>query len=100
MIDYEKIDDSQVEELIESLSDFVIERGLEAPAVLFLEMNKPLGFVASQFTIMASPFAALLFGIDKIGQFSKLLSKRESIEELITRIENKAASKNKPVEQE
>lgn len=100
MIDPEEIDESQVDGLIEELSNLVITRGLETPAIMFLEMNKPLGFIASQSVIVASPFLAPIFGLDKLGQVSKLLSNRDYLEKLITTIEKKASNKDKPSEKE
>ena len=76
--------------LIDSLAEKVVARRLETPAVLFLEMHKPLSFLASQTMLVAMPFLAPLIGGQRVADMSKLLQKRENIELLITRIETMA----------
>jgi hypothetical protein len=72
---------------IEKVASGVVKRGLETPMVLFLEMHKPLSFVASQGLIVTSPFVAPFVGIDNVQMLSKLIEKRENIELLVQRIE-------------
>jgi len=60
---------------------------MAAPAVLFLELNKPLSFVASQSLIVLTPFLAPFLGLENVHRYSRLLEKRENVELLIERIE-------------
>lgn len=78
-------------EVIESLAKKIAGRRLEMPAVLFLEMHKPLSFVASQSLLVAMPLLAPLFGAQGIADLSKLLAERDSLEMLIRRIEEISA---------
>jgi len=42
--------------VIEKLARAIVARRLEAPATLFLELNRPLGFIYSQAAFFARPF--------------------------------------------
>lgn len=80
--------------LIEKIATAVARRGMETPAILFLEMHKPLTFVASQSLVVVSPFIAPFVGMDNMAAAAKLLESRENIELLIARIEEKVASRS------
>ena len=43
---------------------------MEAPAVMFLEMHRPLSFVGSQALIVGSPFLGPFVGIEKVQVIS------------------------------
>lgn len=73
--------------LINSISEKVVSRRLETPAVLFLEMHKPLSFLASQAALVAMPFLGPLVGAKGMTDLSKLLADRNNVDMLITRIE-------------
>ena len=75
------------EQLVEDLAQKVHKRQLYAPAILFLEMHKPVAYLASQSLILGSGFLAPLFGPKNVQQISKLFEKRENIELLVRRIE-------------
>jgi len=83
----EPLSEERKEELIEALARFVVERGLAAPAVLFLELHCPLAFVGSQAGIVFSPFLVALFGFQRVDEYTQLMSERENWDRLIERIE-------------
>lgn len=85
-----EIGDEERDRLIEKVAAGVVQRRMETPAVLFLEMHKPLTFFASQGLIMASPFVGPFVGIENLRVVSKLLERRENVERLIQRIEELA----------
>lgn len=87
--------EEQIKSLIDSLANKIAERKLENMAVLFLEMHKPLAFITSQSLLVAMPLLGPLIGTEKLTDFSKLLSKRENIELLISRIEEIAVETEK-----
>lgn len=87
--------DEQKNEVIESLAKKIAGRRLEMPAVLFLDMHKPLSFIASQSLLVAMPFLAPVFGAQSISDLSKLLAERDNIETLIRRIEEMSAEMDK-----
>ena len=79
--------------LIEKIATGVIRRRMETPAILFLEMHKPLSFIASQGLIVASPLIAPVVGFDNVQIATRLLEKRDNVERLIRRIEDMAAER-------
>ncbi len=85
----------QRDEVIERLAKKIAGRRLETPAVLFLDMHKPLSFVASQSLLVAMPFLAPFFGAQGVADLSKLLAERDNVETLIRRIEEMSAEMDK-----
>lgn len=83
----DELTDEQRDAILERIAQEIVRRGMAAPAVLFLELNKPLSFVASQSLIVLTPFLAPFVGIDNVHRYSQLLEKRENVERLIERIE-------------
>lgn len=73
----------------DTLADFVVKRGLEVPAMIFLESHKPLSFLASQSLVVTLPFIAPFFGSQNVGRLSRFLQKRENVDLVITRIEER-----------
>lgn len=62
---------------LENLAAWVFGRGLSAPAIVLLEIIKPLSFVSSQLLLILDPL------IGKVGrQYAWLLEDRQNIEQL------------------
>ncbi|HZP85165.1 MAG TPA: hypothetical protein VFB21_26315 [Chthonomonadaceae bacterium] len=85
--------DSARDAMIESLAQKVARRNLHLPAILFLEMHRPLTFFASQGLLLSSGFLAPLFGPQNVQRYAKLLESRENVERLLQRIEELAEGK-------
>ncbi|GBC95805.1 hypothetical protein HRbin16_01602 [bacterium HR16] len=83
----DELSDEERDAILERIAQGIVRRGMAAPAVLFLELNKPLSFVASQSLIVLTPFLAPFVGIDNVHRYSRLLERRENVERLIERIE-------------
>ena len=86
-------DEASPEELsamIDELARKVVSRRMETAAVLFLEMHKPLAFLAGQSIIVVSPFLVPIFGPDGVRRYQQVLGSRENVELLIRRIETLA----------
>src|SRR5215813_7998348 len=81
--------------IIHRIADGIVRRRMETPAILFLEIHRPLSFIASQSLIATSPFVAPFIGIENVQIASQLLADRENVERLISRIEEMALSLNK-----
>ncbi|MCW5937994.1 MAG: hypothetical protein KIT11_11885 [Fimbriimonadaceae bacterium] len=79
----------ETDRLIEKVADEVAKRGMEVPAVFFLEMHKPVMGIAAQGTIAFSPFLVPFLGFDAINDYSRLMRNRAALERLISRIEEK-----------
>ena len=73
--------------LIDKIARQVTSRGMQIPAILLLEMHKPLAFLAGQGLLVSSGFLAPIFGPKNVQQYSRLLESRDNIERLIRRIE-------------
>lgn len=74
-------------EMIEKLAGEIHKRRLETPAILFLEMHKPLAGLASQSLVVFSPFLIPFVGIGNIDDYSQLAGDRGAVEALVTRLE-------------
>jgi len=84
--------------LVESMAQAVARRGLQTPALLFLECHRPLGFLASQCTLLASPFVLMVAPQARTEALVALLDDPAAVEQLITRIE--ALSQPQPAAKE
>ena len=79
------------EEIIEKLARAVVARRLEAPAALFLELNRPLGFLLSQATFFARPFLGVLLPVGDVEAAAEVLDDPVALDRLIDRIESVSA---------
>ena len=77
------------ERLLDRLSEFVVTRRMTVPAILFLESIKPLSFLGSQALYFFEPMVRALFTIPEYERFAALLERRENIEVLLVKIEEK-----------
>ena len=73
--------------IIEAVAERVAKMRLAAPAILFLEMHKPLNFLASQAVTFVSPVFAAFFGAARMDEVAAFLRERENIEALVDRLE-------------
>ena len=90
------LSEEELNAAIDSVAKKIVDRRLEVAAVLFLEMHKPLSFVASQGVLVAIPMLGPLIGAQRMADISKILRERANIETLISRIEDMAAEKTEP----
>lgn len=79
--------------LIDQVAGQIVRRRMETPAILFLEMNKPVSFIASQGMVALSPFVAPFVGFQNVRLASRLFEDRQNVERLIRRIEDLAAER-------
>ena len=63
------------------------KRRLETPAIMALELHKPLANVGANALVVLAPFAVPFFGFDGVHDASRLLRKRSNVEKLIQRLE-------------
>lgn len=73
--------------LLEKLAQWVVNRNLTTPAILFLETGKPLNFLGSQLLIAFSPFIQAFFKGEQYLKVALILEKDENVELLIELIE-------------
>jgi hypothetical protein len=60
--------------------------GLTAPAVVFLELHRPVAFAAGQFAIFFQPLVGFVIGDQNALRFSDWLSDEDCIARLIQRL--------------
>jgi hypothetical protein len=85
--------EQHAEQLLEKAARVVVERGMEVPAILFLEMHKPLANLIGHAVWVTLPVWALFFGVATTNALGALLSDPERIERLIQRIEELSAER-------
>lgn len=83
--------------------DFVTARvhkyGLEMPAILFLEINRPLAGLAGQAAYLFTPLFGAFLGLDKVERYASLIGDRSALDELINRLDesrDNRAGKRRP----
>ncbi len=60
---------------------------MSVPAVFLLESSKPLSFVGGQFLHFLSPIVHTVLDASELDRLAILLERRDTVEELICRIE-------------
>ena len=85
----EPLPDAEREELLEKLATQVVRRGLSVPAIVALEMHRPLAFTFSQGLIALTPLFGPLIGLHRMQTLGRLLAEPDGVEALIRRIEDK-----------
>ena len=78
--------------IINRIADEVIKRELETVTIMFLESVKPVSYIGSQFSLaFLAPFS--VFG-DLGLDYAKFFEKRENVEKLLKRIEERVKLKD------
>jgi len=72
--------------LIDRVCGEVVRRRLAAPALLALEMNRPLNYLSAQVLQFFHPFLTVLVDPAGYEQFTRFLERRGSIDYLVERI--------------
>jgi hypothetical protein len=85
------------ERLLDRIAQGVVRWEMTVPAIFLLESSKPLNFVGSQFLHFLSPIIHTLVDAKELDRFALMLEKRDTLEELIVRIERADQEKPKPV---
>jgi len=82
-------------ELLDRIAAEVVRRGLVTPAVFFIELNRPLSFLAGQAAHVLFPFLAPLFGIGTARQLAELLEDPANVDRLLKKMERLAMSEQR-----
>ena len=67
----------------------IVRRGVAVPAIIALEMHRPLAFTLSQLTITLAPLFGPLLGVQRLQTLNRLLAEPDGVEALVRRIEDK-----------
>jgi hypothetical protein len=82
------LDASRRQQLIDRFARRIAGLGMTAPAVLFLEMHKPLAFMGAQLLFAAQPFLGVAFNETELRDFATIIEDRGGVEEVIDRLES------------
>ena len=77
--------------LLERVADAVVNRGMAAPATVFLESLGPMNFLGSQALYFLTPIMEWAFNLKEVEQVARLLERRETISRLLALIDTKSA---------
>lgn len=88
--------DDERERLIDSVAQEVVRRGLSVPAILALEMHRPMAFVLGQGVVAAIPLIGPLLGLERMRGAARLMTAPGGIEALIRRIEDLTVERDAP----
>lgn len=72
---------------LELIARGIRARGLALPAVLLLEMHRPLGNLVREAANLGAPFLSMLVGPRQTASFREALSEPRAVERLITLLE-------------
>ena len=86
----EELTQEETDRLLDKAAHEIRKRRMETPAILALEMHKPLTGIASHAVVAFSPFMIPFFGYDGVHDMSRLLKDRRNVERLIQRLESPA----------
>jgi len=76
--------------LLDRLAARVVESRMEVPAILALETGKPLSVLAGQAMNFFEPMVQSLLSLPDYRRWAALIERRDAIEALILRIEQRA----------
>ncbi len=72
---------------VETIASAIRARGLEMPAILFLEMHKPLISLGRALAPLCAPVLGLALGSERVSQITSLLDSPRAVELLIAKLE-------------
>jgi hypothetical protein len=78
---------TQSEQLIEHLTEQISRWRLSAPAILLLQVTRPLGFIASQGLLLCQPLLSFVYDAPRVADYAELLADRASMDRLVARLE-------------
>lgn len=91
---FSKITSEDENEVIEKLANFIVKKGMEIPATMFLEIFKPMAFVGTQMGLVGLfPILALMG--ESGFKFLRVLEKPENLERVLKRIEELVEKRKK-----
>jgi hypothetical protein len=84
--------------LMERVADAVVQRGMAAPATVFLESMGPMSFLGSQALHCLTPIIEFAFNAKEVEQVARLLERRDTLCRLVALIDTKSAAKRAPTQ--
>jgi hypothetical protein len=87
------LEKEEEEKIISDLAKAVGKRELETPAILFLDMHKPLAYMGGHAMVATAPFVAPFLGTDQTEGWSRLMATPGGVERLIQKLEEQRAAR-------
>ena len=84
----DEIPEDEQQALLEKVAKQIVKRRLTVPAVMALEICKPLNFLGSQALIAFNPFVQSIFNSADYQKFALIIEKDANVESLIRLIED------------
>ena len=86
------LDTQRRDELIEQLSQRAARLGMTSPAILLLEMHKPLAFLGAQLVWATQPLLQGWWRDQDLRDLARLLEDRAGVDALIERLSANASA--------
>ena len=86
-------DQVQSEQLIEHLTEQISRWRLTMPAILLLQVTRPLSFIASQGLLLCQPLLSFVYDAPRVADYAELLADRASMDRLVARLEEEERSR-------
>ena len=83
-----KFSSEELDEFINSLAKLIVSKQMSAPAIMTLEMAKPLSLVGQSTLMLFGPLLDLIFDSVKMEKFQAVIGDRNRIEQLMNTIED------------
>ena len=83
------------DEIIEWLAKQIVKRGLSTPAVIFVEMSRPISFIGSQAVQFFSPFINVALNSHLSSEIALIMEDRKNIDRLLDRLEELTAEQDR-----
>jgi len=81
---------------IDRLCRTIHQRRLTPPALIFLEMSRPLNYLGAQALHFLEPIATAVFSKDEYRELSTFLERRDAVELIARRLEELESGKASP----
>ena len=82
----------QSEQLLERLSRQICRWRLALPAIVLLQVTRPLSFIASQTLLLCQPLISAFYEAPQITGYADLLADRANLDRLVARLEEDSRS--------
>jgi hypothetical protein len=82
----------QSEQLLEQLSLQICRWRLALPAIVLLQVTRPLSFIASQTLLLCQPLVNAFYEAPQISGYADLLADRANLDRLVARLEEDSRS--------
>ena len=89
--------DEEQRPVVDALCAEIVRRRLTSPALMALEMSRPLNYVSAQLLHFFQPFFAAVADTTAYDQFTRFLQQRGSVDYLVERLEAVEAASSPPL---